>query len=271
MDREGAAGVSDQPGGVESPGVGASETSSDQRQRARNSVVIAVDGPAGAGKSTVARALAGRLGVPYIDTGAMYRAVGLLAARAGMGANLGDDDGDALCSLVRRHRIRLEPGADGVRVLVDDEDITDSIRSPEVSTMASAVSAVPAVRRALVPVQREMARDRGGVMEGRDIGTVVFPDATLKVFLTADPEERTRRRWRELRDRGVRTTPEAVRREQDARDERDSSREDSPLRPADDAVIVDSTDRTVGQVVDAILAQLERVGGRRLTEGGPRS
>ncbi len=221
-------------------------------------LVVAIDGPAGAGKSTVARMLARRLGVPYIDTGAMYRAVGLLAARCGLRPPYDGEDEARLGALVGAARIELEPAEGGVRVLLDGEDVTREIRTPEASEMASAVSAVPAVRRALVRIQRRLGLERGGVMEGRDIGTVVFPDATLKVFLTATPEERARRRWRELTARGERVTVEEVRREQARRDLRDATRGDSPLQVARGSVVIDSSRMGPEEVVERILEELRR-------------
>ncbi len=230
-------------------------------------VVVAIDGPAGAGKSTVARMLAGRLGVPYIDTGAMYRAVGVLAMREGMSPPFGEAERRRLEALAREHRIELEPGPDGVRVRVDGEDVSETIRSPEAAAMASAVSAVPGVRRALVPLQRAMAAAHGGVLEGRDIGTVVFPDADLKVFLTAAPEVRARRRLADLQGRGVETTLEAVLAEQEERDLRDTTREDSPLMVAPGALVIDSSELEPGAVVDRIVAHLGRFRRNRLTDG----
>ena len=195
-------------------------------------MVIAIDGPAGAGKSSVARAAAERLGFTYLDTGAMYRAV---AFRTG-------SDGDA-AAVARAIRLEL-----GERVLVDDEDVTERIREPWVSEAASHVSSDPAVRAALVEQQRRMLAEGDWVAEGRDIGTVVAPDAAVKVFLTADPRERARRRAAELG-----THEEVVLREQAMRDERDRSREASPLAPAPDAVPVDTTALTLDEVVEQIV------------------
>ena len=194
-------------------------------------MVIAIDGPAGAGKSSVARAAAERLGFTYLDTGAMYRAV---AYRTG--------DGDA-AAVARSARLEL-----GDRVTVDGEDVTERIREPWVSEAASRVSSDPAVREALVEQQRRLLADGDWVAEGRDIGTVVVPDAAVKVFLTADPAERARRRAAELG-----TDPEIVLREQTMRDERDRSRAVSPLAPAPDAVPVDTTGLTLDQVVEQIV------------------
>jgi CMP/dCMP kinase len=195
-------------------------------------MVIAIDGPAGAGKSSVARAAAERLGFTYLDTGAMYRAV---AFRTG-------SDGDA-AAVARAIRLEL-----GERVLVDGEDVTERIREPWVSETASHVSSDPAVRAALVEQQRRMLAEGDWVAEGRDIGTVVAPDAAVKVFLTADPRERARRRAAELG-----TDAEVVLREQAMRDERDRSREASPLAPAPDAVPVDTTALTLDEVVEQIV------------------
>jgi len=228
--------------------------------------VIAIDGPAGAGKSTVARMLAQRLGVPYIDTGAMYRAVGLLAIRAGLRPPFGERDEARLEALAREHRITLEPGQEGVRVLLDTEDVSAAIRSPEAAAMASAVSTVPGVRRALVPLQRAMAATSGGVMEGRDIGTVVLPDADLKVFLTATPDVRAMRRLRDLQKRGIETTLEAVREEQAERDLRDTTRRDSPLAVPRGALVIDSSALGPEEVVERIVAHLGRIRGDRLTD-----
>jgi cytidylate kinase len=195
-------------------------------------MVIAIDGPAGAGKSTVARAAAARLGFTYLDTGAMYRAV---AYRTG--------DGAAPAEIARAVRLEL-----GERVLADGEDVTEKIREPWVSEAASHVSKDPGVRDALVEQQRRILADGDWVAEGRDIGTVVAPDAAVKVFLTADPQERARRRAAELG-----TDADVVLREQAMRDERDRSREIAPLAPAPDAVPVDTTGLTFEQVVEQIV------------------
>ncbi len=202
--------------------------------------VVAIDGPAGAGKSTVARALADRLGFTYIDTGAMYRAVALAATERGV------EPGQIAGSLT------IEPGE---RTLLDGRDVTDEIRTPEVSEAASRAAADPAVRRAVVAGQRRRLEHGDWVAEGRDIGTVVAPDAEVKVFLTADPAERARRRAVEL---GV--DPATVLAEQTIRDERDRSRAHSPLAPAAGAVQLDTTGMTLDEVVDRI-ADLVRGAG----------
>ncbi len=231
-------------------------------------MVVAIDGPAGAGKSTVARMLAARLGVPYIDTGAMYRAVGLLAMREGLEPPFDDPVvRERLGILAREDAIEVVPSPGGTQVLVDGEDVSEAIRSPEAAAMASAVSAVPEVRRALVPLQRRLAEERGGVMEGRDIGSVVLPDADLKVFLTATAAERARRRYQELQARGVDVSIEAVRREQAQRDLQDTARADSPLMVAEGAVVLDSSRMSPEEVVGWILARLERIRPIPLTEG----
>ncbi len=219
-------------------------------------LLIAIDGPAGAGKSATARELAVHLGLPYLDTGAMYRAVALLALRAGIGGELDGQGRQAVVELARRLRVRFAGDPRAQRALLDEEDVTEKLRDPEVSRMASVVSAVPDVRREMVQRQRELAARAGGVVEGRDIGTVVFPEAHLKVFLTADPEVRARRRFEELVKRGGVARWEDVLEEQRERDRRDSTRPDSPLRPADGAVIVDTSHLTLAEVVDAIVALL---------------
>jgi cytidylate kinase len=207
--------------------------------------VVAIDGPAGSGKSTVARAVAKRLGVAYLDTGAMYRSVAFAALRDGVDPA----DGEALAKLAGNLDIRL-----GDRVLVDGTDATADIRGPDVTAVVSTVSAHPAVRADMVRRQRQWAAEHGGgVAEGRDIGTVVFPDADAKVFLTASEEERARRRQRDDRAPDV----NAVAADLARRDALDSSRATSPLRPADDAVVIDTTGRTVDDVVDQVVSLLE--------------
>ncbi len=197
-------------------------------------MVIAIDGPAGSGKSTVARAVAAELGFTYLDTGAMYRSVALESLRSG---------GDAAAVAAG---LMLSVGE---RILLAGEDVTDAIRAPEVSELASQVAAEPAVRRAMVAQQQRLMAHGDWVAEGRDIGTVVKPDAELKVFLTAAPEERASRRAAQIG-----AEPATVLAEQTIRDQRDSSRADSPLRPADDAVELDSTGLTLAQVVACVVA-----------------
>jgi CMP/dCMP kinase len=206
-------------------------------------VIVAIDGPAGAGKSTIARRLAERLGFTYIDTGAMYRAVGLWALRQGLDVT----DMHRMEQLAVAAAIELLPGS---RILLNAEDVSTAIRTPEVSDAASKVSVIPAVRRALVEKQRALAETTSVVMEGRDIGTVVFPHAEVKIFLDADPEERARRRYQEAPNKAP---VEQVAREMRERDQRDRSRAEAPLTQAPDAVYVDSTGLTPDQVEEAIL------------------
>jgi cytidylate kinase len=224
-------------------------------------LTIAIDGPAGAGKSTVAKAVAAALGYTYLDTGAMYRA----AAWKGLQAGVPLEDEEGTIRLVEKMRIAFAPGPDGgQRVMVDGEDVTEAIRSPEVTRLSSPVSAIPGVRRVLVAQQQAMGAGGGVVMEGRDIGTVVFPDAEVKVFLTASDEERARRRCAELQAKGQTATVEEILKQQRERDARDSSRADSPLKPAPDAITIVSDGIPVEGVVERIL-QLCRVArfGRR--------
>jgi CMP/dCMP kinase len=230
--------------------------------------VIAIDGPAGAGKSTIARMLAARLGVPYLDTGAMYRAVGLLARRAGMTPPFAQGDWPKLAALVDGHQIEVGGGDGDTVVMVDGEDVSQLIRVPECSTMASAVSAVSAVRRALVPLQRDQAHRHGGVLEGRDIGTVVVPGADLKVFLTATAGERALRRQRDLAARGIEEDLSAIQQEQQQRDHQDSSRSDSPLQVAEGSLVVDTSYLSPEAVIDRILLELEGTGHRELDTPG---
>ena len=209
--------------------------------------VIAIDGPAGSGKSTVAKAVAERLGLEYLDTGAMYRSVAFAALRH----NVDPDDADVVARLARQVEIRLEEG----KVCVDGQDATIEIRGPEVTRAVTAVAANPDVRAEMVTRQREWAKKRdGGVMEGRDIGTVVFPDAELKVYLTASDEERAKRRSKEVTDLHY----DAVAADIARRDNADSSRATSPMQQAADAVVVDTTGLTIDEVVDRVLGLLKR-------------
>jgi CMP/dCMP kinase len=219
-------------------------------------LIVAIDGPAGAGKSAAARELAFRLGVPYLDTGAMYRSVGLLARRAALEYPYDENAAAKLGEIARTLEIVFSGDPRAQRVAIAGEDVTDALRSSEASQDASLVSAVPAVRRALVPRQRELAAATGGVIEGRDIGTVVFPSARFKFFITASPEVRARRRFDELASRSMATTWDEVVAEQRERDLRDSSRADSPMVPAPDAVIVDTSTMTLEHVVARLLAAI---------------
>jgi cytidylate kinase len=222
-------------------------------------IVVAIDGPAGAGKSTVASRLAHRLGIPYLDTGAMYRAVGLLALRDGLGSPLNEVASARVVELMDRHRIEVEAGDGGSRILIDGDDVGQDIRTPECSLMASAVSALPEVRNALVPLQRELGLQNGGVMEGRDIGTVVFPDADLKIFLTASVDERARRRHGDLLERDAEASLDDVRAQQQRRDLQDTSRAESPLQVAHGSVVVDTTGLTLDEVVERLFEEVARI------------
>jgi cytidylate kinase len=213
-------------------------------------ITIAVDGPGSSGKGTVARAVARSLGYQYVDTGAMYRAVALMADRRGVPR----DDEPAVAALATALVFRFAWDGDMLRVLVDDHDVTREIRTEAAGQGASIVSALPAVRTALLDLQRGLARQGGVVMDGRDIGTVVLPDADLKIFLDADDDERARRRHEELIRRGELVAFEQVRAELVERDARDRSRAVAPLRPAYDAILVDSTEMTIRQAVERVLA-----------------
>ena len=207
---------------------------------------VAIDGPAGAGKSTVARRVADALDYTYVDTGAMYRAL----AWAVLDIRMDAQDADAVGALAERLDVRLEPG----RVFCEGREITGEIRTPEISSLTSPLSALPRVRTRMVALQQAMARQGGVVMEGRDIGTVVLPAAEVKVFLTASPAERVRRRQEELAARGVLVQTEQLAREIAERDARDASRDVAPMRPASDAVVLDSDTLSVEEVVERILA-----------------
>ena len=217
--------------------------------------MIAVDGPAGAGKSSASRALARRLGFGYVDTGAMYRAVGVLAAERGIDA----DDAAALGRLVAG--LDFELARDGERLLIGGRDLSAAIRRPEAGELASRVSTQPVVRQRLVALQRALGAAGGVVMEGRDIGTVVFPDARVKLYLTADPVTRAARRAAELRAAAATVDEAALARELAERDRRDAGRAHSPLRPAADAVVLDTTALTLEEVVEAMERVVRERGG----------
>ncbi len=217
-------------------------------------LIITIDGPAGAGKTTVSRTLAARLGYRYVDTGALYRAVALAALRADLQA----DDDDGLERLCRGLTLAFAPASGGsTRLWSDGKDVSDQLRSPQVTMMASAVSARPPVRRGLLRLQRELGRNGGAVFEGRDMGTVVFPGADVKFFLDASPRTRALRRFAEVHGRTGQSLAEieaAIRQ----RDANDRSRALAPLRPAEDAIPVDSTDLTIDEVIDQMLTHVSR-------------
>lgn len=216
---------------------------------------IAIDGPSGAGKSTLARMAAKKLGYIYVDTGALYRTVGLYALRHG--ADVRDEQ--AVAALLPDIRVEMRYDDAGVqRMLLNGEDVSDLIRTPEVSMAASAVSALGPVRAFLLDTQRDMARRYDVIMDGRDIGTVVLPEAQVKIFLTASARERALRRWRELREKGMDVALEDVLRDVETRDKNDSSRALAPLRPALDAVMCDTTELDLEASLELILDTVKK-------------
>ena len=221
-------------------------------------MIIAIDGPSGAGKSTLGRMLARALSLLYIDTGSMYRAVALAVMEAGMNAK----DDIAVGALANQLDIDLEGDPDSLKVTLGGRDVTDEIRSEEVTEMSSIISTIPAVRRAMVKRQRELGK-RGSVLNGRDIGTVVFPDADVKFFLTALPHERAERRFQEDRanDPGVDFAETFA--DMTERDRRDTTRVDSPLMSADDAIMVDSTGLSIDEVFAKMMIAIEEKSGGR--------
>ncbi|MGH9882106.1 MAG: (d)CMP kinase [Pyrinomonadaceae bacterium] len=214
----------------------------------RDPLIIAIDGPSGAGKSTVGRMLARALNLLYIDTGSMYRAVALAVMESSLSAN----DDVAIGSLASRIDIDLKGAPESLQVSLEGRNVTEQIRSEEVTHMSSIVSAIPAVRRALVQRQREIGK-RGAVLNGRDIGTVVFPDADVKFFLTASPQERAERRFIEERAQDASVSFEETFADMSERDLRDSTRADSPLAIAEDAAVVDSTGLSIDEVFDQMM------------------
>ncbi len=217
--------------------------------------IVAIDGPSGAGKSTVARELARRLGYIHLDTGAMYRAVALAAGRARIALN----DINALDELCREIDIGLVNTPQGLKVTLQGEDVTLLIRTPEMSSASSAVSSVSEVRRHMVRLQRKIGSGGGVVAEGRDVGTVVFPDAAAKFYLDASVKERAKRRWLELKERGIEEPQENVLNDISARDHNDSTRDDSPLHRADDALVIDTTSKTPEEVVEEIFLSVKEL------------
>jgi cytidylate kinase len=213
--------------------------------------VLTIDGPSGSGKGTIARIIAERLGWHLLDSGALYRAVGYAASMAGLDLS----DAEAMTRCAETTKITFRDPKDGreTRVYVNSHDATDELRTETVGAVASAIAAIPDVRTALVDKQLSFRRQPGLVADGRDMGTVIFPDAAFKVFLTASAEERAKRRYKQLKDKGLAVTLASLLREIEARDARDAARPVAPLKPAADAVLIDSTGMPVDAVVDKVL------------------
>ncbi len=213
-------------------------------------MIIAIDGPAGAGKSTIAKLIAKQLGLVYIDTGAMYRAVGLKAKRN----NIACSEQEKIAEMLKNTEVELKNENGATAVYLDGENVSTEIRLPEISRMASDISAVPVVRYAMVEMQRSMANKTDTILDGRDIGTFVLPNADVKIFLTASVEERAERRYKELIARGENVKREDVRSDIEKRDYNDSHRALAPLKKADDATEVDTTGMTIDQVCEKIIS-----------------
>ena len=218
-------------------------------------LVIAIDGPAASGKSTTSKLIAERLGYLHVDTGAMYRAMTLKVLQEGMSV----DETNAIGKLAEHTHIRLLQDRGKLKVLLDNQDVSREIRSQEVTKAVSAVSSIPKVREVMVREQRKMAEEGGVVLEGRDIGTVVFPNADLKIFMVANVQERARRRKKELEEQGINVTMEQLVNEIVERDQKDSRRDVSPLRKADDALVLDTSDLTIEEQVELIVEKSQKL------------
>lgn len=209
---------------------------------------IAIDGPAGAGKSTLARLLSQRLGIPYVDTGAIYRALALKAYRLG----IGEEEEEKLGELARNLDINFKWDDGGLRIFLEGEDVSEEIRTPEITRLSSPISKHPKVREALLGLQRELAKG-GAIMEGRDIGTVILPDADVKIFLTASVKERAKRRYLELKEKGHDVDLEQLEKEIEERDKRDATRDIAPLKMAEDAILLNTDDLSIEEMVEEAL------------------
>ena len=218
-------------------------------------IQIAIDGPGGAGKSTVARAVAAKMGIVYVDTGALYRTIGYYVRQN----DIKPDDREAVAACLGNINIQISYVDGKQYVFLNGEDMGEKIRTPEMSMYASAVSAIPAVRAFLLDTQRDIAAKNSVIMDGRDIGTVILPDADVKIFLTASEECRARRRYDELRAKGQNVTFEDVLNEMNKRDKQDSTRDVAPTAAAEDAVLLDNTDMTFEETVDAVIAHAQKV------------
>lgn len=216
---------------------------------------VAIDGPAGAGKSTISKGAAKRLGFVYIDTGAMYRAIGLAAVRRGIDSS----DAEKVKTILDDVEVTIRHDESGQLIFLNGEDVSTDIRLPEISVAASNVAVIPEVRLKLVELQRALADKSDVIMDGRDIGTYVLPDAELKIYLTASVEERAERRCRELREKGVETDFEAVKADIEYRDKNDSGREFAPLKPAEDSVYMDNTEITLEESIDKVCELVRKV------------
>lgn len=214
---------------------------------------VAIDGPAGAGKSTIARTAAKAMGYIYVDTGALYRAVGVYSLRHGFDTK----NADTVAATLSDIQVELKFLGDIQHVFLNGEDVSEEIRTPDASMAASDVSAVPAVRQFLFDLQRDIAKQNNCIMDGRDIGTVVLPDAQVKIFLTASPEARAQRRYKELQEKGATDTYEAVLADLKQRDYNDSHRATAPLKPAEDSVLVDTTALTLQESVQKVISVIQ--------------
>ncbi len=223
-------------------------------------ISVAIDGPSGAGKSTISRKAAELYGFIYVDTGAIYRTIGLASKLYGIDA----DNSAAVVEMLPKLSIKMMYNDAGEqRMYLDGNDVSRDIRLPEVSMLASKVSAIPEVRAFLVEMQRSMAREHDVIMDGRDIGTVILPDADLKIFLTADAEDRARRRYDELTAKGIECSFDEVLADMIKRDEQDTARAAAPLKPADDAVLLDTSGNTLGQSIEAVCGLISEKTGRQ--------